>query len=72
MSCTQVQTGILTAAMNGDIETLQRLGDVAPAVVPFVCNEVSACTFFFSCTPTSILLLSGNCTCDISTRFTNS
>ena len=36
----QVQTGLLTAAMNGDMATLQRLGDLAPAVVPFICNKV--------------------------------
>ena len=36
----QVQTGLLTAAMNGDVATLQRLGDLAPAAVPFICNKV--------------------------------
>ena len=47
--------------MNGDIETLQRLGDVASAVVPFVCNKVNVAMLVHYCfsiivsAPTSIV-----------------
>ena len=37
----QVQTGLLTAAMNGDVVTLQRLGDQARNAVPSICNKVT-------------------------------